>query len=180
MEQYRMKIFELFKSCFFEQKKTENEVYKIKLESEHLDKDRIACTGNQLFIIIEKLKNLLIDYKWYITDVEYIFFETDEEIAQFPLAQYPLSEVPLRHQIPKLIGNVEHLMEFSKIVDQFMCAVILGVPNKGKLNSSIVYCTESREPHLKDADIDIRMFDTSFILIYTNRVDVMHLLNDFV
>lgn len=139
----------------------------IRLTGEHFNSERFSCTGEQLGIILDRLKPLIKSCDWYIADLENI--------------PGPTNSLYESHK-PVLIGSTEALLDFTRTVSQFSSGIFLAVPNI----NSVVHWERSfwtdDEPfqELDEAFLEIRAFDTSYFEIYAERADLIRdLANSF-
>ena len=126
--------------------------------------ERVTCLGEQFVIILQFLQPILKNGIWYASDVETLTNKIKVE--------------HLKTAIPKKIGTTEDLIAFSKGVDQFLSGVFLLMPKDYGEQLDIKYYTED-DPFrdLGDAILEIRTFDTSFFLVYSNDLQVIEALS---
>lgn len=149
--------------------------YRMILEKDNLDNDIVICTGNQIALIVTCLSDLLLNYQWYIADVEYIFSNS------CMLDDDTIRSLPMPEQEPLLIGDTNDFIEYVKKIDQFMSGIFFGVQRNNKeINwpDDEIYDTENRTPYLGIADIEIRAFDTSMILVFTTLKEFVKRLSE--
>ncbi len=84
----------------------------------------------------------------------------------------------LMNEFPRKIGTTEELLHLAENVHQFQSGVFILMPKDYGEQLDIEYYTED-EPFrdLGDAILEIRTFDTSFFLVYSNDLQVIDTLS---
>ncbi len=123
-----------------------------------------TCLGEQLTLLCENISSLIGNETWYASDVETSNNTFVDENFMSPF--------------PKKIGNTYDIIKLAKSVQQFLSGVFLLVKDDVGSQINEEYYTED-EPFrdLRNAHLEIRAFDTSFFLIYSNDLEIMNKLS---
>ncbi len=125
------------------------------LRMRHWNKDTAECTGAQIAAVMRETEHLTGDLVWFVADAE--------QNSGMPL---PL---PIEGRTPMEVGVTAVATAFVETVDQFTAGVFLAVPQQ-RLPVSWHEVRTEDEPYrdIGDAIIEIRAFDTSYLLLYAH------------
>ena len=143
--------------------------YRLLITTESFPEDQFICLGSQLILIINVLKEILPLHTWYGADVQAV----GKGVADLNVTGFRL----------KLIGSDQHFALCCLNISQFIWGVFLCIDNNS-LSSSImdVELETEDEPYrpipCDGILIEIRMFDTSYIEIYSEDENVIKKISD--
>lgn len=130
-----------------------NPKYRLLIPPESFPEDRCICLGSQLISVINILKKILPTHTWYGGDVQAIG-KAGVDLSGFEL---------------KSIGSDEQFISYCLNISQFIWGVFVCVSKDG-LPSNVELGTEDESFRSIPCDgvlIEIRMFDTSYIELYS-------------
>lgn len=139
------------------------------LTTESFPEDQVICLGSQLILIINVLKKILPLHTWYGADVQAV----GKGVADLNVSGFRL----------KLIGSDQQFASYCLNISQFIWGVFVCIDN-GFLSSSIMNVeleTEDEPYRPIPCDgilIEIRMFDTSYIEIYSEDESIIKRISD--
>ena len=119
--------------------------------------DEFICLGIQFNKIIDYLKNILPPHVWYAADVNAI-----SEISE---------KLNIESRYLTKVGDDITLVQICSKIEQFLSGVFLAIEKKNNENFDIIeVLTENpqfRSLPVNGVLIEIRVFDTSFFVIYS-------------
>ncbi len=127
----------------------------LKISGQEINASILSCTGEQLALIVDCLREKLSEYDWYSADVSTMSLNKQWEIY--------------KGESPKLIGNSTKLIKLSEITDQFTSGVFLAANKKYRfVDFYNTYETEDKQfIDIEFCELEIRAFDTSYFEIYS-------------
>lgn len=143
--------------------------YRLLIPSESFPKDQCICLGSQLILIINVLKKILPAHIWYGADVQAM----GKGVVDLNISGSQL----------KPIGSDEQFISYCLNISQFIWGVFLCI-SKDFLSSNIsnVELETEDEPFrsisCNGVLIEVRMFDTSYIEIYSEYENIIKKISD--
>lgn len=150
----------------------ESLISQVNLSNKDVNDENVACTGNQLVLILQEIEDRLPGITWYAVDV----LARNHHCLE-------LYDEKKGTQIPLKIGSTQDLVKFAAPVSQFESGIFLAVPTS--TNTNIVWSlnsfdTEDQE-FIQPAVLIIRAFDTSYFEILSGKIDIIkHLKKRFI
>lgn len=135
--------------------------YRLLIPPESFPEDQCICLGSQLISVIDVLKKILPAHMWYGADVQSV----GKKRVNLNLSGFQL----------KSIGSDEQFISYCLNISQFIWGVFVCV-SKVCLPSNVELGTEDepfRSIPCNGVLIEIRMFDTSYIEIYSEDVNML-------
>ena len=136
-----------------------NPKYRLLIPPESFPEDQCICLGSQLISVINVLKKNLPAHTWYGADVQAVG-KGGVDLSGFQL---------------KSIGSDEQFISYCLNISQFIWGVFLCI-SKVCLPSNVELGTEDepfRSIPCSGILIEIRMFDTSYIEIYSEDENML-------
>jgi hypothetical protein len=135
--------------------------YCIRLKGIDISENEISCTGKQFLTILEILSKNLNGCVWYGADIEVIPFNSNWGLY--------------RDRLPKLIGKLDQLINYSQNVEQFYSGVFLCVcADKDIYEWGGEFDTEDESYRgIGAAAVEIRAFDTTYFEIYSSDLSLI-------
>lgn len=116
---------------------------------------QVNCLGEQLAMVLEKIKIMVDKGVWYACDVD----TTCDNLKIEHLMNY----------FPRRIGSIDDLIYLAHSVDQFLKGVFLLMPIEYGLQLDVEYGTEDEQfRDIGNAILEIRAFDTTWFMVYSN------------
>jgi hypothetical protein len=136
--------------------------YRIQLTGDILPHQLVACTGEQLALVLKVLTATHQTMNWYVADV---IMTTDQ--IQWDI--YSSTR-------PCLIGNTDTLISICGKIEQFSSGVFLGVNmNDHAISWAKEYETEDLAFEDNEfAAVEIRAFDTTYFEIYSSDIELLN------
>lgn len=126
--------------------------------------EKVNCLGEQLAAVLEQIKLLSGRGVWYACDVD----TTCDNLKIQCFMNY----------FPRRVGTIDDMIHLANSIDQFLSGVFLLLTSDfGKqLNSE--YSTEDEQfRDVKDAILEIRAFDTTWLLLFSKNRNFIYEIN---
>lgn len=122
------------------------------------------CLGWQVAQVISDADRACPGLRWYAADVETSGY-------QFPFRRSPW---------PVCIGSAELCIPYILQVDQFDSGVFAGVPSHidtARFRDGGLWAEDQEQDDLGDALVEIRAFDTAYIVVSSSSLELLKALN---